>query len=345
MLSTQLLCTNLIGMRTIGVIFMGIGLLFAVSCKRNDGIVNEGYVLDIPPHFPEMEIPKDNPLTPEKIAFGKKLFEEKRLSKDATIACISCHNPGHAFSDTVQFSEGVDHQFGDRNSQPIFNVGYHPAFFRDGGALTLEMQVVAPIENELEMNANIAEVCLMLDKDPEYHALAKEIFGTDFTPNVLSKSLASYLRTLISGNSRYDQYVLGDKGALTELELEGFELYDGKAGCFKCHDGFDFTDYTYQNIGLYAEYQDLGRMKLTADSVDMGLFMVPSLRNLSYTAPYMHDGSLETLEEVIDLYNEGGKGHWNQDFRIFPLDLTDHEKGALKAFLLTLNDESFVKDH
>lgn len=321
-------------------------LLVAVSsCVQDVVLESEGYMLNLPPHFPEMEIPADNPLTLEKIAFGKKLFEEKRLSSDNTLACISCHNPKYAFSDTVQFSLGVDGQLGERNSTPIFNVGYHPAFFRDGGALTLELQVVAPIENPLEMNANIAEVCEKLDADQEYHDLAMEVFGTNFTPNVLSKSLASYLRTLISGNSRYDQYVQGDKNALTDLEKEGFDLYDGKAGCFKCHDGFDFTDYTYQNVGLYEEYADLGRMKLTADSADMGMFMVPSLRNLSYTAPYMHDGSLKTLEEVIDLYDEGGKGHWNQDFRIFPLDLTDHEKVALKAFLLTLNDEDFINEN
>lgn len=319
-------------------------LLLTLNACVQDGVLDDGgYVLELPPHFPEMEIPEDNPLTPEKIAFGKMLFEEKQLSQDNSIACISCHNPAQAFSDTVQFSLGVDGQSGERNSTPIFNVGYHPAFFRDGGALTLEMQVVAPIENPLEMNANIAEVCLKLDADPEYHALAMEIFGTPFTPNVLSKSLASYLRTLISGNSRYDQYLIGNESALSSLEKEGFDLYDGKAGCFKCHDGFDFTDYTYQNIGLYKDYNDPGRMKLTADSADMGMFMVPSLRNLSYTAPYMHDGSLSTLEEVIELYDEGGKGHWNQDFRIFPLELTEHEKTALKAFLLTLNDEDFLK--
>jgi cytochrome c peroxidase len=320
-------------------------LLGLASCSQDVTLEDEGYILDLPPHFPEMPIPADNPLTAEKIALGKKLFSEKKLSNDNTIACISCHSPSHAFSDTVQFSVGVDNLIGERNSQPIFNVGYHPGFFRDGGALTLEMQVVAPIENPVEMNANIAEICLKLDQDPEYHQLAMDVFGTEFTPNVLSKSLASYLRTLISGNSRYDQYLLGDETALTDLEKEGFDLYDGKAGCFKCHDGFDFTDYTYQNVGLYADYTDLGRMKLTADSADMGKFMVPSLRNLSYTAPYMHDGSLATLEEVIDLYDEGGKGHWNQDFRIFPLELTSHEKQALKAFLLTLNDEDFILEN
>lgn len=332
-------------MRFIVAISIGLFVLGWASCTQNVVLEDEGYVLDLPPHFPEMDIPLDNPLTPEKIAFGKKLFEEKRLSGDGTVACISCHDPGHAFSDTVQFSLGINGQLGERNSTPIFNIGYHPAFFRDGGALTLEMQVVAPIENPLEMNANITEVCLLLDEDPEYHLLAQEIFGTNFTPNVLSKSLASYLRTLISGNSKYDQYTLGNEGALTELEKEGFELFDGKAGCFKCHGGTNFTDYSYSNIGLYTDYIDNGRMNLTADSSDMGVFMVPSLRNLSYTAPYMHDGSVQTLEEVIELYDEGGKGHWNQDFRIFPLELTDHEKEALKAFLLTLNDEEFVNKH
>ncbi len=323
---------------TIGLLLFGV-----TSCVQDVVLEDEGYVLDLPPHFPKMDIPKDNPLTPEKIALGKKLFEEKKLSSDQSIACITCHSPQHAFSDTVQFSLGVGGLLGERNSTPIFNVGYHPAFFRDGGALTLEMQVVAPIENPLEMNANIAEICQLLDEDPEYHQLAEEVFGTNFTPNVLSKSLACYLRTLISGNSRYDQYLEGDTEALSDLEKEGFEVFDGKGSCWKCHSGFDFTDYSYTNVGLYEEYNDIGRMKLSADTADMGVFMVPSLRNLSYTAPYMHDGSLETLEEVIELYDEGGKGHWNQDFRIFPLELTAHEKEALKAFLLTLNDEDFVK--
>lgn len=319
-------------------------VMIQIACTSVDDMGEIDYI-KVPDYFPDMIIPEDNPITPQKIALGKKLFEDKRLSKDQSKACITCHQPENAFSDVVSFSEGVEGKMGERNSTPIFNVGYHPYFFRDGGALTLELQVVAPIENPLEMDMNIAELCLALDQDEEYHQLAQAIFGSNFTPNVLSKSLATYLRTLVSANSRYDKYKQGDKSALTELEIEGFELYDGKAGCFKCHDGFDFADYTFQNVGLYTEYKDLGRMKVTGDSLDMGKFMVPSLRNLSYTAPYMHDGSLETLEEVIDLYDEGGKGHWNQDFRIFPLELTDYEKSALKAFLLTLNDEDFVKNN
>lgn len=327
------------------VIILCLSLLGVYSCTQDVVLESEGYVLDLPPHFPEMDIPADNPLSQAKIDLGKKLFEETKLSRDNSIACISCHSPKHAFSDTVQFSVGVGGLLGERNSTPIFNVGYHSAFFRDGGALTLEMQVVAPIENPVEMDANIADVCLLLDEDPAYHQLAMDIFGTKFTPNVLSKSLACYLRTLISGNSRYDQFIQGDESALSSIEKEGLDLFNGPAGCFKCHDGFDFTDYTFQNIGLYEEYIDLGRMNLTADSADMGMFLVPSLRNLSFTAPYMHDGSLATIEEVIELYDEGGKGHWNQDFRIFPLNLTQGEKDALKAFLLTLNDYDFVNNH
>ncbi|MCB9194713.1 MAG: c-type cytochrome [Flavobacteriales bacterium] len=323
--------------------FFLLGLIL-LSCNRFDTGVDSEYELFVPSHFPEMKIPDDNPITEAKVKLGKMMFEDVRLSKDNSVSCVSCHNPSNAFSDTLALSLGVEGRVGERNSTPIFNIGYHPAFFRDGGALTLELQIVGPIENELEMDINIVELCEKLNQIEEYRELAQAEFGTEVTPAVITKSIASYLRTLISSNSRYDQYLQGDKSVLSQQELNGQKLFDGKAGCFKCHDGFDFTDYSYQNIGLYKVYNDLGRMKLTADSSDLGLFMVPSLRNLSYTAPYMHDGSLATLDEVIDLYNEGGKDHFNQSFKIFPLNLTEQEKTDLKAFLLTLNDESFVNN-
>lgn len=313
------------------------------GCRKAELVPHTEDLVEVPSHFPKLPVPADNPLTPGKILIGEKLFKDVRLSRNNEVSCMSCHLPSHAFSDHIAMSIGVDGRVGERNSTPIFNIAYHPYFFRDGGALTLELQTVAPIENHLEMDMNVVEVVDKLNGMEDYRQLAMEEFGTEVTPLVISQSLSSYMRTLISGNSKYDQYVQGN-AILSEVELEGLMLFKNKAGCIHCHSGFDFTDYSFQNIGLYASYNDLGRMKLTADSSDQGKFKVPSLRNLSYTAPYMHDGSMNTLEEVIEHFNEGGKGHWNQSDWLQPLNLTAEEKAALKAFLLTLNDDSFGKD-
>lgn len=312
------------------------------SCREDYELPSYEYHLDIPSHFPEMNIPEDNPITPEKIKLGKLLFEDVRLSRNNTISCASCHSTSAAFSDTVALSTGLNGLKTARNSPPLFNLGYHPYFFKDGGAPTLEIQVISPIENVIEMDMNVVELCEKLNEAGDYQFLSNQVFGTDVTPFVVSRSLATYLRTLVSGESRYDSFVKGDETILSPAEKEGFEIFKGKANCIACHSGTDFTNYAFENNGLYETYADGGRKIITGQQVDEGKFKVPSLRNLSYTGPYMFDGSITSLEDVIDHYDNGGSSHVNKSDEIAPLNLSIHEKEVLLAFLLCLNDSNFV---
>ncbi len=312
------------------------------SCRKDFDLPSYQYRLDTPAHFPEMELPEDNPITPAKIKLGKLLFEDVRLSKNESVSCASCHFSQNAFSDTVAFSVGLYGQNTLRNSPPLFNLGYHPYYFKDGGAPTLEIQVIAPIHNEIEMDMNILEVCDILNTDGDYTRLSQEVFNTEVTPFVVSRSIATYLRTLVSANSRYDRFIEGDESALTSIEKEGLSIFEGKANCVACHSGFDFTNYSFQNNGIHLSYGDLGRRLITGLPEDDAKFKVASLRNLSFTGPYMFDGSLVSLEEVIEHYNSGGMNHTNQSDDVYPLNLTENEKQALLAFLLSLNDDNFV---
>jgi cytochrome c peroxidase len=267
-----------------------------------------------------------------------------RLSRDNTVSCASCHHSTAALTDNNQFSVGIDGQLTTRNSMPLFNLAYHESFFRDGGVPTLEMQVLAPIENPIEMDMNIAEVCFKLDSIQTYHDQAMKEFGMDVNTFVLSRSLAAYLRTFISGNSRYDQFINGDNQALTAQEKQGLEIFEGKADCIMCHSGFNFTDNSFENIGLYEEYTDNGRGVITQKLADNGKYLVPSLRNIELTAPYMHDGSLADLDAVVDHYASGGKEHPNKSHLVTPFDLDETEKSALIAFLNALTDADFAKE-
>ncbi len=311
------------------------------SCRKKENLPSYEYKVAIPAHFPALPFPENNPITLEKIKLGKLLFEDKRLSKNGTISCVSCHFKEFAMTDTAKVSQGLN-GFTKRNSVPLFNLAYHPYFFRDGGAPTLEIQVISPIEDHIEMDENILIVCEKLNNDPQLKKLSNEVFGTDFTPFVVSRSLSTFIRSLISGSAPYDNYLEGNENALSAQQKEGLALFKGKANCISCHSGFDFTDYSFQNNGTYASHSDKGRQIITNNPLDEGKFKVASLRNLSYTFPYMFDGGFETLEQVIEHYNNGGAGHWNQSDLIQPLGLTTDEKEALLAFLLSLNDANFV---
>jgi cytochrome c peroxidase len=313
------------------------------SCRREVEIPTYTYEFDIPAHFPAMEIPEDNPITPEKIQLGKLFFEDVRLSRNNTISCASCHHQQLAFSDTGRLSVGLYGEHPKRNSPPLFNLGYHPYYFKDGGAPTLEIQVISPVENPVEMDMTIVEVCQKLKDDENYKLLSNKIFGTEVTPFVVSRSLATYLRSLISGGSKFDEYLKGNEQALNDEEKLGYQIFQGKANCIVCHSGHDFTNYTFQNNGIYETYTDTGRAVITGLPEDVGKFKVASLRNLSFTGPYMFDGSIATIDDVIEHYNNGGSNHINKSTQVFPLNLSHMEKEALKAFLFSLNDYKFVE--
>lgn len=324
-------------------------LVAALSCKKVElensfMLVDEPYSLEIPVGFPMPSIPEDNELTKLRVELGKKLFFDPVLSKNRTISCASCHLPSQAFADTNSVSIGVFGRQGLRNSPSLANIAYKPEFFMDGGVPTLEMQSVAPLQDHVEMDNNILEVTEKLKENKDYIQLSKWAYFREIGPFVITRALAAYQRTLISGNSRYDQFVRGDLPGLTSSEERGKDLFfSERTNCGNCHSGFNFTNYSYQNIGLYTNYRDSGRMRITLNEEDRGSFVVPSLRNIELTAPYMHNGSIKTLKEVIDFFDSGGHINPNKSNLVRKLHLNESEKIDLVNFLKSLTDDDFIR--
>jgi cytochrome c peroxidase len=316
------------------------------ACERDPIIPENFYVLDIPPGFNYPDIPEDNTLTAERIALGKKLFFDPILSIDTSVSCGSCHFQEFAFTDQSAVSEGVEGRLGFRNAPTLANVAWHPYFLKDGGSPTLELQVRVPIEDHNEMGFNMAELVNRLQEHPEYPELMEEAYGRGTSAFAITRALAAFQRTLISGNSPFDEYEYqGNTGAMSEAAKRGMEIFFGEeAQCSSCHSGFNFTSYAFENNGLYLVYEDTGRARITGLSEDVGRFKVPTLRNVALTGPYMHDGSVQSLEAVIDHYADGGKGHENQSPLVKPLNLTAGEKADLLAFLSALTDTDFINN-
>lgn len=305
----------------------------------------DDFEVAVPAGFPPLPVPADNALTPERISLGKRLFYDKQLSRTREVSCGSCHLADNAFADPRRFSEGVHGRLGTRNAPSIVNLAYGTSFFWDGGAPTLEQQVIGPIINPLEMDMKMGDVIARLEKDPTYVDAFDSAYDTPPTPGSLTKAIASFMRTIVSGDSRYDRYQNGDHAALSEPEVRGMNIALGERGeCFHCHVGFDLTNHSFRNDNLYAVYEDIGRARVTELASDVGKFKVPTLRNVALTAPYMHDGSLPTLEDVVEHYSTGGVSNPNSDPTIQPLNLTEEEKSDLVAFLRALTDEALVAD-
>lgn len=320
------------------------GLMLALAGAMLAGCT-EDYPGSVPAGFPPIPTPADNALTPERVSLGKRLFYDKQLSSTGEIACGSCHLADNAFADPRRFSEGVHGRVGARNAPSIVNLAYGTSFFWDGGAETLEQQVIGPIINPLEMDMRLEDVVARLEKDPTYVDDFQQAYGTPPTPGSTTKAIASFMRTIVSGESRYDSYVNGNEWTLTESEKRGMDIALGERGeCFHCHVGFNFTNNGFRNDNLYAVYEDTGRARVTELPSDVGKFKVPTLRNVALTAPYMHDGSLPTLEDVVEHYSTGGVSNPNSDPTIRPLNLTAQEKADLIAFLGALTDEGLVED-
>jgi cytochrome c peroxidase len=315
-----------------------------VSCKKDPEVelYDENIIsLAIPKGFPLPKFPSDNQPTEARILLGKKLFEDPILSRDFTISCKTCHLKNMAFSDQQKLSAGIENRKGIRNTPGLFNIAYNKSFFWDGGVPTLEQQVLAPIENPLEMDFNVSDAVERLEKDEEYRKLFRKAYNQEPSIYSLTRAIANYERTLLSGNSRFDDYQQNkNMNALNESEKNGMEIFFGEKGeCFHCHSGFNFTDNSFMNNGLYENYADSGRQRVTQNEEDKGKFKVPSLRNINLTPPYMHDGSLATLEEVIDHYNSGGKNNINKSFFIKPLGLSEGEKKDIVNFLKSLTEK------
>lgn len=353
------------------IIILFTSLLFA--CKKDDPFLfveppvtpssSNGptpYNLPIPSLFnnllPPPHIPNDNPLTVEGVALGRKLFYDPILSGDNTQACASCHMPNAAFTDTAQFSTGIDGIKGNRNAMVIFNHAwnFNNQFFWDGRANSLEAQALGPVVNPIEMHDTWPNAVAELQADATYPSLFQAAFGTSTIDSILvAKAIAQFERTLISGNSKFDKYLQG-LVALTPDEIAGFNIFmdENKGDCFHCHGDPNnplWTDNLFHNNGLDATFTDNGLGAITGNPNDNGKFKTPSLRNLAFSAPYMHDGRFKTIDEVIEHYSTGlvysptidplmkkvGQGG---------VQLSALEKAQLKAFLLTLTDSSFVSN-
>ncbi|HLH38904.1 MAG TPA: cytochrome c peroxidase [Bryobacteraceae bacterium] len=263
-----------------------------------------------------LPVPEENPLTAEKIELGRRLFFDRRLSRDGSLACASCHDPERAYSDGRSVAVGVSGRIGRRNSPALINRGYGRLFFWDGRAASLEEQVLLPIQDSDEMNLSLAEASARVG----------------LAPGEISHALATFVRSILSGNSRFDQFVNGDRNALSAEEQAGLQLFRGKANCTACHVGPNFTDERLHNTGI--AWRD-GRF---ADSgAGHGDFKTPTLREIARTAPYMHDGSLATLNAVVEYYNRGGNGNPQLDPELHPLHLSEGEKRNLIQFLRSLS--------
>lgn len=319
-------------------------ILMACSDKEEEKINIEKYTYAIPANFPKMDIPADNQPTKERIALGKMLFFDPILSKTNNISCGSCHFQKNAFADHKALSIGVNDRKGTRNSPTLANIGYHIAFFADGGVPSLELQVIAPIENPLEMDLPIDSAIARLNQNKDYVDFFQLAYGRNPDLFSLIRAIACFERTLLSGNSIYDQAEQG-KLQLTSSELRGKQLFfSDSLNCSQCHGGFNFTHFAFENNGLYQNYDDKGRQNVTVRPQDEGKFKVPSLRNIELTAPYMHDGSFENLEKVIEHYENGGQKHKNQSNLIQGFSLSKEEKQDLINFLKTLTDITFTNN-
>ena len=287
-----------------------------------------------------LPVPADNPLTPERAALGRKLFFEKRLSRDATVSCASCHDPALGYADDEPVAVGVRGQKGPRRTPRLINRAYGLSFFWDGRASSLEEQVLKPVANPIEMDLPVEEAVGRLGEDPEYTQAFQAAFDGGPTAERLAFALAGYVRTILSGDSPYDRYLAGDESAMSAAQKRGLALFRGKAACAVCHVGPNLTDERFHNTGVgWADgtWADPGRAAVSGEPADRGAFKTPPLREVAKSGPYMHDGSLGTLSDVIEFYDEGGKENPNLDLDMQPLRLSDQEKADLAAFLEALS--------
>src|SRR5699024_10447415 len=270
---------------------------------------------------------------------GKTLFFDPRLSGNNKLSCVTCHSPDLGYSDGQPLFSGFEGVEGPRHSPTIINTGYYTSFFWDGRADSLEEQALGPISSPIEMNMDLDELVGKLSDIEGYPEMFADTFGEDITIDNIAKALAAFQRTIVIDDTRFNRFLEGDYDAMTEHEIDGMELFVGDARCISCHNGQNFSDNKFHNIGI--ESDDKGRKEITGFNADDGVFRTPGLYGIKHHPPYMHDGSLETLEEVIDYYDRGGDNHPNKSPIVKELNLSDAEKDALLAFLNVLSGESY----
>jgi cytochrome c peroxidase len=275
----------------------------------------------------------------QKVELGKQLYFDTRLSKNNSVSCAFCHNPGTGFADARQFSIGAFGTAGGRQAPTVYNTGFIPLQFWDGRAGSLEEQAVGPIHNPVEMAEKHDTVVPKISKIAAYQKQFQLVFGGGASLQHIAEAIAAFERTIVSQNSAFDKYVMGDSTAMSETAVRGLALFKGKARCILCHNGPNFTDNKFHNLGVPQAgllKEDLGRYMVTKAEKDKGAFKTPTLRSIVETAPYMHDGVFRTLEEVIDFLDQGGGANPHLSPLVKPLGLSAEEKADLIAFLKAL---------
>lgn len=317
-----------------------------VACNKD--VVDEVITFVNPSYFPKPNYNLDNnPITKAKFELGRKLFYETLLSSDNTISCGSCHIQTSAFTHHGHsISHGIFNRVGTRNSPPIMNLAWSSSYMWDGGVVDLDLQPIAPITNHVEMDDNMPNVLTKLRNHSQYPTLFKNAFGSsEITGANFLKALSQFMVICVSDNAKYDS-VKRNQASFTTAETQGYQVFQQK--CANCHKEPLFTDYSFRNNGLPpSSLNDEGRMMVTGNSIDRYKFKVPSLRNLSFTAPYMHDGRLLTLDAVLDHYTNGIQATQNLDQLLqqnsqFGIALSATDRTNLLAFLKTLDDKSFL---
>lgn len=300
--------------------------------------------LEVPLGLLPLQFPKDNAYSADKRELGRLLYYDKRLSADGTVSCATCHDPALAFTDGKAVSDGIGGQKGGRSAPTVFNRAYSLAQFWDGRAKSLEEQAGGPMQNAIEMGNTHKGVVDTLNTIAGYKPLFVKAFGKqDFGIEEVTKAIATYERTVLSGNSPYDRYKAGNKAAMSASQVRGMDVYFNKAKCDQCHEGINLTTNAYHNLGVGTDkpVPDEGRFVVTKVAGDWAAFKTPTLREIARTAPYMHDGSLKTLEEVVDFYDKGGIANKNLDERLKPLKLSDVEKKDLVEFMKALSGQGW----
>ena len=355
-------------MKTLLILLLGLFFLNGVNAAENSGL-------------PPVPVPADNPQTAEKIALGRLLFNDKRFSADGSINCASCHVPEKAFTDGLPVAKGIQQQTGTRNSPTIVNAAFYTRLFLDGREPSLEGQALGPFVNPIEHGLeNHQKIVAIVRNDPSYQSQFSKLFGiaaNKITIDHVVKAIASFERTLISGNSAFDEYYFnGKRSRLSESAARGEKIFRRKGNCANCHEiswnNALFTDNQFYNIGVsfkrlqpvldkflaalaagqnpdnfnLTDFQrsELGRFNVTKVINDIGKFKTPTLRNIALTSPYMHDGSVKTLAEVVEYYDKGGEKNRFLDPAIFPLKLTKQEKRDLVAFMQSLTSPQYLTE-
>ena len=320
----------------------GLGNEGGVESKTGMITVDGHMVPDIGPLPTAVPTPATNLNYAAKITLGKQLYFDGRLSKNNAISCAFCHNPVAGFADPNQTSVGVGGKRGGRQAPTVYNTAFNPFQFWDGRAGSLEEQAIGPIHNPIEMAETHENVVKKLSKIKGYREQFQTALGTGVNIQGIAEAIAAYERTIISTNSAFDKFVLGDPKAMGDEAQRGMAVFKGKGRCILCHNDSNFTDNQFHNTGVPQVgpmKEDLGRYYVTRRNADKGAFKTPTLRSLTETPPYMHDGAFKTLEEVVEFYDKGGNPNPNLDPRIKPLGLAPQEKTNLIAFLKALTGE------